>query len=287
MIEWSACLAYYIAALIYLLIRRHKTLYIWTCVLLVPFLGIILSETCYYFIQKYANDSKVDFNENVELDLFKVQEVNVQSEINVIPMDEALSLNEVSIRRQTVMKTLVSDNLDEYLAVLQKALENEDTETSHYATAVILEMQNKVMDTLMKQEIAYRNHPEDEEILYMWNDSLLKVINSGLFNEKNIMKYSRMYVELSDRILENEEIDEHYLLERIQYDFSNKNYTHAYPLCLRYKRLYPQSEDMVLCFIQYYVETKDKRGLEIFFKEIKNLPVVLSQKSLQFIRFFN
>lgn len=287
MIEWYICLGYYVIAVGYLLIRHPKGIYSLIVIFCIPFLGILIYEAGIYFVKKYANTEKVGLDTEKDMEFFRVQEINVQNEINVIPMDEALSLNEVSIRRQTVMKTLLSENLEAYLAVLKKALENEDTETSHYATTVILEMQNKIMDALMKQEVAYRANPQDEEILFLWNDSLLKVLNSGLFNEKNIIKYSRMYVELSDKILMNDSVDQHYLLERILYDFVRKDYTHAYSLCVRYKDLYPQSEDMVLCFMQYYVDTKDKKGLDEFLKEVKSMPVVLSQKTLQYIRFLN
>lgn len=287
MIGWYIGVAYYIVAVLYLMIRRFKSIYMIVLVLGIPFFGILVAELGNYYSKKYEEEEKFGIAEETKMDFFRVQEVNVQKEIDVVPMDEALSLNEVNIRRQAVMRTLLSDNLEEYLSVLQKALGNEDTETSHYATTVILEMQNKVMDTLMKQEVAYRSNPRDEEIMYLLNDSLLKVINSGLFNERNIIKYNRMYVELSDHILMRDIVDEHYLFERIQYDFKQKNYTHAYSLCKRYKIFYPSSEDMVLCHIQYYVDTKDRDGLTNFLKEVKTMPVVLSQKTLQFIRFFN
>ena len=244
-------IAYMILAY-FLLKNKNEYLIIGICI---PFLGILLVWICDYTMNHLSKEKYIQSEiENYNFEY--VQNVDLNNELNVVPMNETLSVNDYNLRRKSIMNMLQNDDLEEYLDVLHSALDNEDSETSHYATAVIIEMQNKIIDTLMMKKELYEKNITDESSIYEWNEALLKVINSGLFSEANILKYQFMYQELSNHILENQKVNENYFYERIQYDFKQKDYSHVYSLLLRYKEQYPASEDMILCFIQYYVETK-------------------------------
>lgn len=58
----------------------------------------------------------------------------------IVPLQEALLINDASTRRQLIMDILYHDT-GEYVDVLNKARMNDDVEVVHYATTAMVELQ--------------------------------------------------------------------------------------------------------------------------------------------------
>lgn len=258
--------------------------------LFMPVVGFLL----FLFIPNYGRNKQiikeVSKNGDNENNLEKFGYLNYfdkENEINKIPMQEALNMNDFKLRRKMIMDTLKNDDVFEYLDVLKEAMNNEDTETSHYATAVILEMQKKVNNVVQALEYEYKSSSEKSGIIKKLEVNYEKIIFSNLYDERNTKRYCSRYKEISDEIFKGSSIEEKYYLNRIRVDFKTKDYLNAGVLCEEYKKKYPESEDMVLCNIKYCVLSKNRKQLDKFFDELKQLPVKLTVKSLEYIRFFN
>lgn len=253
-----------------------------------PPLGFVLL----YIIQtkeKYQKRSDLDqlfFGEKERLnESIYLRKIDKNEELAIVSMEEALNLNEYGVRRKMIMDTLQDDDTIIYFDVLKKALVNDDIETSHYATAVIMEMQRKINDALVAMEIAYHKDPNNIENEANYEECLEKIIFSDIYDERNLLKYYEQYKELTNPILRRDEVPERYYLNRIRIDMKTGDFTHAGQLCKIYEEKYPESEDMVICNIKYCILTSNRPKLDEFFGRLRGLPVKLTQESLQYIRF--
>lgn len=254
----------------------------------IPFLGFLLI----FFIHKNEKNQKIQDIESLffgdgerSLESIYLRKIDKNEELAIVSMEEALNLNEYGVRRKMVMDTLQDDDTIIYLDGLKKALVNEDIETSHYATAVIMEMQRKINDRLVTMEIAYRKDPNNKENEIKYEECLEKIIFSNIYDERNLLKYYEQYKQLSNQILERDEIPERYYLNRIRIDMKTGDFTNAGILCKVYEKNYQYSEDMVICYIKYCVLTCNRLKLDEFLERLRGLPVKLTQESLQYIRF--
>ena len=213
-----------------------------------------------------------------------LQEPDREKELNQVPMEEALTINDFSFRRGMIMQLLNGENTLQYLDVLHSALGNEDTETTHYASAVIMELQRKVQEELIQREVRFERSPDNPDVAREWESLLYQVLKTSLFDAHNRRRYFPKYYRVSDVLLAQKE--EAFYLHRIQVLFLEGNYTRAEEFCRAFLERFPRSEDAVLCQLELFIKTKNAAGMRKFLKALPGTPVRLTQKTLQYIRVF-
>lgn len=263
------------------------TIFRFAMVILIPVFGFVFMWFTDYYADRVNreknNDIRLMLDNKTELELLKP--IDAGDEVNKVPMVEALEMGDYSFRRKMVIDTLKEEDTTEYLDVLREALVNEDSETSHYASAIIMDIQGRLQDSLFKKELAYnKNH--DEKTACEYEKELYKVIKSGIYDSRNLNKYYVKYKIVSDAILKNKKIDESCIHNRIDIDFCTEDTLHAQQMCDLYKRAYPESEEMVVDNIKLCIKMKDRERLDAFLEELKSMPVLLTSYSLQYVRFF-
>ena len=82
----------------------------------------------------------------------------------VVPLEEALLINEPELRRELIMDVL-NDNPEEYMDLLKQARMNEDVEVVHYAITAMVELSKEYDFRMQKLEKLYAASPNDPEIL--------------------------------------------------------------------------------------------------------------------------
>lgn len=257
--------------------------------LVLPGVGFLFLFFCDWIGRKKEIKDYIGFyiDKDYKRDELKyLREVERDRELNKVSMTEALKLTSYKYRRNMIMQLLNEDDTLQYLDVLQDALDNEDTETSHYASTVIMELQRKIQEELIEKEVLYEQDPSDHAYAAQWEEILYKVVNSNLYDESNRKRYFAKYHCVSDNLLSAEMPEEIYLKNRIDISFLEKNYTEGQKFCTEYLRLYPGSEDAVLCQIQLFIRTKDSKGMQDFLESLSDRPVVLTKKTLKYIRVF-
>ena len=136
-------------------------------VLLVPVWGAVC-----LVIQEIRARGKQQIREEVGIEKLKVNDEVHKSilmeedpaEERVVPLEEALLINDPSLRRELMMEVMYS-NPDDYVEQLQEARMNDDTEVVHYAVTALAELQKDY--DLKFQEIQRRmeEEPDDDELL--------------------------------------------------------------------------------------------------------------------------
>ncbi len=122
---------------------------------------------------------------------------------DIVPLEEAILINDVKLRRRFMLETLYTDPL-KYLDILNKAKYNDDVETSHYATTTISKAQKDFQLSIQKLAVDVENNPDDSVVLGEYIDTLEKYIGSGLL-EMHLLKNLRIvYSKVLDQKLEKD-----------------------------------------------------------------------------------
>ena len=128
---------------------------------------------------KTVGVEKLRVNEEIYKNMFPAMEENDR---DVVPLEEALLLNDPSRRRELIMNVL-NDNPGEYVELLKQARMNEDVEVVHYAITAMVELSKEYDYRLQKIEKKYTNDPDDPVILEEYCDFLKEISESGLYGE--------------------------------------------------------------------------------------------------------
>lgn len=279
--------------ILYMKIKKQelkKIIFYMVIIIGIPILGFVLLAVLEHCIKvMYASETDYSYyiGQKKYEDLYYLKPMDKQSEINKVSIEEALNMNNNAYKRQMVMNTLSSDDVLDYIDALKKALKNTDSETVHYATAVIMETQRKLVDSLMKLRKIYKSDKNNHQAIINYEEALSNTIFSEIFDKNNLLKYYEWYKELSDRLFEEDWALESFYDNRIKLDYILEDYEHAKQTCEQFKKQNPYSELMVNRYIEYCVRTYDIDFLNRFKEELKTLPVKLTQNTLPYLQLFS
>ena len=254
-----------------------------------PGIGFLFLWLCDVMVEKRRVKDCMEFysgNEFNRDELYFLRKPDKEKDLNQVAMMEALKINQFEYRRNMIMQLLNEEDTLQYLDVLQSALDNEDSETSHYASTVIMELQRKMQEELMQRELIYEKNREYPVAAREWEKHLFRVLGTNLYDEFNKRRFFVKYDRVSDQLLSQEHPEEEYFCHRIEILFWQKAYTRAQEVCARYLEEYPSSEDAVYYQISLFMWTKDGDGMQKFLATLSERPVILTQKTLKYIRVF-
>lgn len=218
-------------------------------------------------------------------DLQLLRPVNERGALDAAPAVDVLELNDYDDRRAMIMNTLRQDDTADYVDVLREALANDDQETSHYASVVIMDLQQQVHARLAELGRRLEDDPDDLDALGALEQELYQVIKEGVVDENSLPRYVERYWEVSDRLLEEGRPSATHFHHRIAADLKTRSGEHARSVARRYLEIHPDDEDAVLDAIRVCVQQNDRAGLDALLDRLGDMPVVLTSKSLRYIRF--
>lgn len=122
------------------------------------------------------------------------------SGLDVVPLEEAMLVNDPPTRRKLIMEVLRgAPALD--LSMLKEVGFMGDTEVTHYATTVMVEMQEEFEADLLLKKNRWQSDPNSTEATEQYAASLQKYIESGLL-EGSILQHRRtQYANLLDALV--------------------------------------------------------------------------------------
>lgn len=218
--------------------------------------------------------------------LLQLQKPDLYSETDRVPMEEALLVSDLTYRREMVMRLLdVKDPLV-CLPALRRALANEDSETSHYASVAIMELRRKLQQQLDEAELRWRKAPQDAAVCAEWETLLYKAIQTDLFDMDVRRRLLRRHTTLTDKMLRAPRPSEACLHHRIQLELQQNHCAQAQRLCTRYLKVYPNSELAVRDQMTVCVQSKNGSGLQKFLRGLRDRPVLLTASTLAWVRAF-
>ena len=252
--------------------RLQETVIRLVLALAFPVVGFLLCKLVDYFLKKAPQ---------FQMDSLYLGHGEMLDELELLrPMDKSAEVDKVP-----GVDTLREQDTAEYLSVLKEALLNEDQETSHYASAVIMDLQKRIQASVLERQRAYRQEPEDPQRQEELEGELYRILESGAFDENSLGRYYAQYREISDVLLAREDGDPQWYHRRVGVDLRTGEDVHAQETAEAFLEKFPENEDAVVDCIQVYLQMRDRKALDRLLDRLGDLPVVLTQKSLTYIRF--
>lgn len=256
------------------------------CPVIVP-LFFFMGHLCYLFIfWKEANLEDVIFSKDrVKTNLRADEEV----ERDIIPLEEAILVNEKKDLRMVMMNVMRKD-ISNSLASITLALDSEDSETSHYAAAVLSDELNRFRIRVQKlwRQIGEEgpDETECEEVLLSYMDNILKQRIFSSHEQRKFVETMRetaqsLYDKDRDRItLKQYEMVCLRLLEMKEYEASDV-------WCARMAEQYPDELASYTCRLKLYFACQDRDAFFDTLEALKRSDVVIDTETLELVRVFS
>ena len=126
-----------------------------------------------------------------------------EADAGVVPLEEALIVNDPGDRRR-LMLSMLTDDPDAYLVQLQAAKLNDDVEVAHYAATAVAQISKESDLKLQQLERAFKTDPSTEN-LDAYCDYLGTYLDSGLAEGRVEQIQRQQYARLLARRCERED----------------------------------------------------------------------------------
>jgi tetratricopeptide (TPR) repeat protein len=214
------------------------------------------------------------------------KKLDVSEEMNIVPMEEAILCNENAIKRKLLMNAL-KDNSIEYIGILEAAIQDEDSETSHYAAAAVLEMKRKLMTAIQILGEQYAREPNNPKVLLPYAEVLRKFLNSRFLDKRSIAAYRDVYSALLERLLDICPQEHKYFEEKINCSLDVGEYRLAEQYCDKFTRHHPDNEMSYILYLKLFYLTDDHARIQETLSRLKKARIKLSNQSMVIVRFWS
>jgi len=265
----GCCAAIYAALIFFGISKLRKELIL--PILLVPLFGILAALVIEY-IHRRKEDKGVVFDlHNFVLDKDAYWKTIIQrnEDTDILPLEEAVLINDNKTRRRLMLETLYHDPL-KYVDVLMVAKNNEDIETAHYAATTISKIQRDFELAIQEFSIAVEKDPENPELIEQYASVQEAYINSGVLEDYLLFRQRLLYSKILEKKIKKDHADKSTFLKMISNCLALKDYDSANKYCDQLKKLTPSDEEAWIESIRVCVASMDKRKLEQTVKEIRN-----------------
>lgn len=189
-----------------------------------------------------------------------VKNPDLPQEIDLVPLEEILLLNNNYTKRKTIMYIL-KENDGRYAPFLKKALQNEDQEAAHYAAAAIVELKRRMALALRGWALGYKGDAKNIDTRLAYAGFLRECIQSQLLDDTSLNKVRKTYNSvLKDILVDN--TGEKFFIDKINCDLEFKDYDSAHFYCKIFMLNHTQSENPYLMYLKLYFLTRDVKGFE-------------------------
>lgn len=206
------------------------------------------------------------------------------SQGRVVPLEEALLVNDPHTRRDLMMEIMYADPGD-YVGQLQEARMNDDTEVVHYAVTALTELQKDYDLEFQRMDRELAENPGDEKVLNDYMALIERYLESGLPEGSARRFQLRNYSDILEQRLEN---NENIVLwnKKTDADLKIGEYDAAYQGIQRMMDLWPRDERGYLRLIQYYALVRDRKGIDQAIDLIRKRGIYLSPDGRSVLQFW-
>jgi len=288
----AALVVYYVfvACIIAIGVRSKKDWLTECLLLLLPFLGVIFCLLLWYVKRKPVEDGDMsrfeqlapEFGASTEVH----REVEVAKEINVISLEDALVHQDLATRRRVLLDMLKNESF-QTPTLLERALQNEDTETSHYAVTAVMEIKRKLLLGLQQLSVQYELDRGNAELLRSYAAMLQKYMDSSLFDKQTQDHNRQLYDKVLKDLLELDRSDEAIFVEKINNSIQMKDYAEARRYCQLFRESFPDRETPYFIMLKLFYTLKLNKEFYEVLNELKSSPIRVSNQVLNTIRFWS
>lgn len=280
-----------ICGVAYFLIRAgllHSTRMIMVLAVFVPVWGI----ACLLILELRARGNQ-DAHAEVGIEKLKINDEIHRSilmeddpmERSVVPLEEALLINDSAMRRELMMEIMYA-NPDDYVNQLQEARMNDDTEVVHYAVTALAELQKEYQLRFQKLGRRLEKNPDERKAIDEYIELQEKYISSGLLEGEAREEELRSYSDMLGRKLSRGSDNIHIYSKKIEADLVLKEYEAAYEEIQAVMGKWPENEKGYLFMIQYYSAVKDRIGIESILSLLESKKIHLTPAGRSVVQFW-
>lgn len=283
-----------IAAVLYFLysffIRRQrvKGFLISLMMLLCPLVGGLflgLSSLLYvFYFSKQADLNEISFNkERVQV----ITPPDEATDLNTVPLEEALLVSDKGSMRRSLLNVLKSD-FDNSLAAISAALESGDTETSHYAATVLMDVTAKFIKITQSMQVEYDKQPDNTELASMYADYIFQFLETGILSEIEVKTYSHLYVQLVGSLYTHgrQKVEGRDYRRAVSLLMDQKESDEALMWAKRAVENLPQNLDAHLALLKVYHETGQRERFLEALEALKASDIILNKEAIDLVRFY-
>ena len=212
--------------------------------------------------------------------------VNIVSRGNIestVPLEEALLINDPHKRRNLMMNILRSDPM-RYLDLLLIARYNDDTETAHYATASLMEIQRQFQLDLQQYQLELTKEHATFDTHRQYIELLSRYCQSGLLEGQLLRRQQLLLKTALDEALKLED-DPDILRIKVGNSLALKDAQEARNTALQLIDRYPHDERSWLEGMRVYTETRDPEGMRTLLKRIEDEKIDLTAAGREHLHF--
>lgn len=255
------------------------------CPIIGPLFFLFSHLLCLAFFWSQVDLEDVIFSkERVKIQI----KADEERERNVIPIEEAISLDDKRNLRIAMLNTLKGD-ITESLFSIAMALNVEDSESSHYASSVLSDQLNDFR--LNVQKLYHKSQADDQGTEYerMMIDYMDGVLKQKVFSEIEQKRFVHMMEEAAGRIYEKGDAGltagryEGVILRLLEI----RDYKKCEKWCLRLTEQHPGELPSYTCKLKLYFATRNKSAFFETFNALKKSNVVIDNETLELIRLFS
>lgn len=284
--QWAVALVYILNAKKH---RRPLPLEKIAITALIPFMGLLIPYLGQVFKNKEVEALSDTFDREeyrFKHDIRYLKMAEIEKEINTVPVEEALILNDSSTKRRLIMDT-AKENAYDYITFLKLAIRDQDMETSHYAASLVMEIKRNLQNLIQSLSVAHGHDPENLVVLEQYIEVVSKYYRSQLLDEKNQERYAYLYSQLLADYLTKAVPTERWLEEKIDVDFHLGHLKEIETWVNIYYQTFPDSERPYLLLLKYYYKGGDQAQFEKTLKALKGSHIKLSREGLSIVRYWS
>ena len=216
-------------------------------------------------------------------DLLYTVQNTIECKKEIIPFEEVLLINADTEKRKDVLY-LLKENPLRYITLLQLALKDEDTETVHYASSAISEINRKINLDLQKYNAQYKAQKEDEDFLEDYLKLIQTCMNTGLLDQQNLLKYKDLEEEIIKKLINKYPKSKHYS-NLCDIYIQQKDITKLKSISREFLE-FEKVEESFIARLQYYFLKKDIKGFKEIMTQFKQSELILSHQGMEHIKFW-
>ena len=254
--------------------------------LLLPFWGIILLLIL-HFEWGFDPAASAELKESSAIlhsSLHRSVSMDEKRSDKTVPIEEALLINSPREKR-TIIMDILNENPRDYVELLQKAGNNDDTEVVHYAVTAMVEISKENDYAMQTLEREYAANPYDLGVLtrycdFLW-DCLTQNLMQGQIEIMNRNLFSRL---VTEKLAIYENLEDYNRLAENELNCGNAE--NVRKILETIKDKWPDSEEYILLNIQYLALMNEGSKIQEFIDEINNNQTFLSSKAKEVLAFW-
>ncbi len=205
-------------------------------------------------------------------------------EEQVIPLEEALLVNNSTQKRQLILSVLTEDPAG-YYHLLQQARLNDDSEVVHYASTALAQISKEADLTLQKYEQQYASAPDDLDVLRGYCDYLESYIESGYVQGRAAeIQQHQLEQLLKKRIGTRRDFTLECKLASVQLELAEYDIAHQTLGALSER--WPQREEPWLLQLRMAAMLHDGTAIQEILRSLKEQNVYLTSKGQETVNFW-